>query len=244
MSTVSSSSFNSIKSFSASALDKTDKVLTKTLSIFSNNYIYTAVLVLLILYAPAAAPMISKPIAGILGNYAIKFIYVFLLSYLLSKSVKISLVTTVVIVVGIFVLKKFNNNERFDGSGSEVSEIVVDDKLQKEIESQNESESENESDFESEFESESELPQEPVINREEVIKPVVQVESEIQVPVAADLLSNVNAGANHNGALKPIVPEEIKQVIDNADIIDVCGSRLNKDGYAGFDQHSDNYSSL
>ena len=73
---------------------------------------------------------------------------------------------------------------------------------------------------------------------------VVQVQQETEVPVAADLLSNVNASANHGGALKPIVPEEIKQVIDNADIIDVCGSRLNKDGYTGFDGHSDNYSSL
>ena len=55
MSTVSSSSFNSVKSFSASALDKTDKVLTNALRVFSNNYLYTVVLVLLILYAPAAA---------------------------------------------------------------------------------------------------------------------------------------------------------------------------------------------
>jgi hypothetical protein len=240
MSTVSSSSFNSIKSFSASALDKTDKMLTKSLRVFSNNYLYTAVLVLLILYAPAAAPMLSKPMAGILGNYAIKFIYVFLLSYLLSKSIKVSLVTTVVIVVGIFVLKKFDYNENFDGSGSEVSEVVVDEKLQQQIEAEYESENESEIESEDDFQ----LEQEPVVNREEAIKPVVQVESTTQVPVAADLLSNVNAGANHSGALKPVVPEEIKQVITESDIIDVCGSRLNKDGYTGFDEFPDNFSTV
>jgi hypothetical protein len=240
MSSVSSSSFNSIKSFSASALDKTDKVLTKSLRVFSNNYLYTVVLVLLILYAPAAAPMLTRSMAGILNNYAVKFIYVFLLAYLLSKSVKVSLVTTVVVVVGIFVLKKFGNNENFDGSENEVTNKVVVNTKSNKIELTDDFESDNESDNESDYE----LPQEPAVNREVAIKPVKQVEADSQVPVAADLLTNVNAGANHDGTLKPVVLQEIKQAVTEADVIDVCGSRLNKDGYSGFDERTDNYSSL
>lgn len=234
MSTVSSSSFNSIKSFSASALDKTDKVLTKSLSFLSNNYLYTAILVLLILYAPAAAPMLSKSIAGILGNYAVKFIYVFLLSYLLSKSVKVSLVTTVVIVVGIFVLKKFGTNENFDGSGSDISGSDISgskvsvEKVVKQIE----------------VEEDAEIEQEPVIDREQAIKPVKQVETEGKVPVAADLLTNVHADAEHIDTLKPLVPQEKKEIKVEGDVIDVCGSRLNKDGYSGFDETPDTFASL
>ncbi len=231
MSTVSSSSFNSVKSFSMSALDKTDKVLTKSLSFLSNNYLYTVILVLLILYAPAAAPMLSRSMAGLLGNYAIKFIYVFLLAYLLSKSVKVSIVTTVVIVIGIFVLKKFGNNENFDGSGSDVlgSDVSGVQLVQK-----------------IELQEDVELPQEPVVDREQAIKPVKEVSVEGKVPVAADLLTNVHADAEHVDTLKPLVPEENKEIkaATEADVIDVCGSRLNKDGYTGFDQNPDNFASL
>ncbi len=231
MSTVSSNSFNSVKSFSASALDKTDRVLTKSLGFLSNNYLYTVILVLLILYAPAAAPMLSRSMMGLLGNYAVKFIYVFLLSYLLSKSVKVSIVTTVVIVVGIFVLKKFGNNEHFDGSGSDISgSDVSGSKLTEEIE----------------VEEDLKLPQEPVVDREQVIKPVKEVTAETKVPVAADLLTNVHADAEHVDTLKPLVPEETKEIesTSETDVIDVCGSRLNKDGYTGFDEKPDNFAPL
>jgi predicted PurR-regulated permease PerM len=115
--TISSVSFDSVKSFSANALDTTDKVLTKSLRFLSNNYINNIVLVLLLLYAPVAAPMISPAIVGILGNYAVKFIYVFLLAYLLSKSVKVSLLTSLVIVIGMFIIKKLSSgNEHFENS--------------------------------------------------------------------------------------------------------------------------------
>ncbi len=236
MSTVSSSSFNSVKSFSMSALDKTDKVLTKSLSFLSNNYLYTVILVLLILYAPAAAPMLSRSMAGLLGNYAIKFIYVFLLAYLLSKSVKVSIVTTVVIVIGIFILKKFGNNENFDGSGSDISgsdlsgSDVSDVQLVQKIE----------------VKEDVGLPQEPVVDREQAIKSVKEVSVEEKVPVAADLLTNVHADAEHVDTLKPLVSEEKKEIkaATEADVIDVCGSRLNKDGYTGFDQNPDNFASL
>lgn len=232
MSTVSSSSFDSIKSFSVSALDKTDQVLTKSLSFLSNNYLYTVILVLLILYAPAAAPMLSKSMAGLLGNYAVKFIYIFLLAYLLSKSVKVSLVTTVAIVVGIFVLKKFSNNEHFDGTGSDASGTDISGtQIPQEIKLQ-----------------QIELPQEPVIDREQVVKTVMETVEKVTapVPVGVDLLSNVQADANYVDTLKPLVVEEKKEIItvNDSDVINVCGSKLSKDGYSGFDEHSDNFATV
>jgi hypothetical protein len=240
MSTVSSSSFDTVKSFSISALDKTDQVLTKSLGFLSNNYLYTVILVLLILYAPAAAPMLSRSMAGLLGNYAVKFIYVFLLSYLLSKSVKVSLVTTVAIVVGIFVLKKFNNDEHFDGSGSDVDET---DLSETDLSETDLSETDLSGTDLSGTVQNIVLPQEPVIDREQIIKPVV--EDVDKVPVAADLLSNVHADATHVDTLKPLVIEEKKEVVVNeTDIINVCGSRLSKDGYSGFDKTPYNYGTL
>lgn len=116
-------SIDSVKSFSANALDTTDRVLTSSLGFLSNSYINNIVLVLLVLYAPVAAPMVSPAIVGLLGNYAIKFVYVFLLAYLLSKSVKVSLLTAVVIVLGIFILKKFNiTNEHFENTQEQEQE--------------------------------------------------------------------------------------------------------------------------
>jgi hypothetical protein len=167
--------------------------------------------------------------AGLLGNYAVKFIYVFLLAYLLSKSVKVSIVTTVVIVIGIFILKKFGNNENFDGSDISGSDISG-SKLIQEIE----------------VEEDVELPQEPVVDREQAIKPVKQVSVEGKVPIAADLLTNVHADAEHVDTLKPLVSDEKKEIVGatETDVIDVCGSRLNKNGYTGFDQSPDNFASL
>jgi hypothetical protein len=320
MSAVSSSSFNSVKSFSVSALDKTDQVLTKSLSFLSNNYLYTVILVLLILYAPAAAPMLSKSMVGLLGNYAVKFIYIFLLSYLLSKSVKVSIVTTVAIVVGIFILKKFSNNENFDGSGTDLSgngvsgngvsgngvygngvsgngvygngvsgngvsgngvygngvsgngvygngvsenDVYGTDLSGNGVSENDVSESVSYESVMSEtpfFKTDLsgnniipeinmqqiELPQELVIDREEIIKPVMQMQAEEKIPVGADLLSNVYADADYVDTLKPLVIEEKKEVTSatESDIIDVCGSRLNKNGYTGYNEYQDNFASL
>jgi hypothetical protein len=90
-------------------LTNTESALNTGMSVFNkNNYVKNLVLVLLILYAPLAAPMVGKSIATILNNYAVKLIYVFVLTYLLSNSVRVSILTSIVIVLGIYLLKKFN----------------------------------------------------------------------------------------------------------------------------------------
>lgn len=112
---------DSVKKYSTKAIDTTDRVLTKSLGFLSNNYLRNLILVLLILYAPLAAPMAGQAIAKLLNNYAVKFIYIFLLAYLLSKSVKVALASAVIIVVGIFILKKLNiNYENFENSQEEL----------------------------------------------------------------------------------------------------------------------------
>ncbi len=98
-------------------LTNTESALNTGMSVFNkNNYVKNLVLVLLILYAPLAAPMVGKSIATILNNYAVKLIYVFVLTYLLSNSVRVSILTSIVIVLGIYLLKKFNyeNMESID----------------------------------------------------------------------------------------------------------------------------------
>jgi hypothetical protein len=89
------------------------------MSVFGNNYVKNIALVILLLYAPAAAPVISPAFGILLQNYAIKLIYVFVLAYLLSGSIRVSVVTAVVIVLGIFLLKKFRS-EHFEGNVEKV----------------------------------------------------------------------------------------------------------------------------
>ena len=106
---------DSLKSFSAKAFNTTESLLSKPMSVFGNNYLKNIALVILLLYAPAAAPTISPAVELLLHNYAIKLIYVFVLAYLLSGSVRVSVVSAVVIVLGIFLLKKFGL-EHFEGN--------------------------------------------------------------------------------------------------------------------------------
>jgi hypothetical protein len=101
---------DSLRSLSDRALKTTESLLTKPMSVFGNSYFKNFALVLLILYAPVAAPMISPNIVNLLGNYAAKLIYVFVLAYLLSGSIRVSVVTSVVLVLGIFLLKKFRHD--------------------------------------------------------------------------------------------------------------------------------------
>lgn len=112
---------DSLRSFSAKALNTTESLLTKPMSVFGNNYLKNIALVVLLLYAPAAAPAISPAVGALLQNYAIKLIYVFVLAYLLSGSIRVSVVTAVVIVLGIFLLKKFRS-EHFEGNVEKVVE--------------------------------------------------------------------------------------------------------------------------
>ena len=118
---------DSLKSFSdkaLNALNKTESLLSKPMSIFGNNYVKNIALVILLLYAPSAAPIISPAVEVLLHNYAIKLIYVFVLAYLLSGSIRVSVLTSVVIVLGIFLLKKIGS-EHFEGN---IKKVVKNEK--------------------------------------------------------------------------------------------------------------------
>lgn len=112
---------DSLRTFSAKALNRTESLLTKPMSVFGNNFLKNIALVILLLYAPAAAPALGPELSSLLQNYAIKLIYVFVLAYLLSGSIRVSVVTAVVIVLGIFLLKKFRS-EHFEGN---IEKVVV-----------------------------------------------------------------------------------------------------------------------
>jgi len=101
---------DSIKSFSNKAFDTTDSKLS---SVFTNKFLKNVVIVLLILYAPLAAPEASNALKSLFKNYAAKLLYIFLLAYLLSNSVRVSVVTSVTIVLGIYLIKQFKMNENF-----------------------------------------------------------------------------------------------------------------------------------
>lgn len=105
-----SSVYNSVKS----TLLTTEASLEKGLSVLSNKYVNTALIVLLVGYLPYAVPSIGKSMVGILNNYAVKFIYVFVLAYVLSKSVKVATLTSLIIVLGILILKNLSHSEPLD----------------------------------------------------------------------------------------------------------------------------------
>lgn len=107
----STSFFNTITSTSSSALDSVDRNVSKGLKFLGNQYIHHTLLAVLILYAAHFAPKINLPFAKVLDNYAVKFICVFLLTYLLGNSVKVALVSSLVIVVGAMAIKKITNQE-------------------------------------------------------------------------------------------------------------------------------------
>jgi len=107
---VSSSSINSIKSSLFTAEQSIEKGLAELLK---NKYVKPLLTVLLLAYLPIAAPSIGSAMVGVLNNYAVKFVYIFLLAYILSNSVKASLLTSVVIVIGILVIKKMSS-ENFE----------------------------------------------------------------------------------------------------------------------------------
>jgi len=134
---------DSLRSLPGRALDTTESLLAKPMSVFGNSYLKNFALVLLLLYAPAAAPAISPAYSLLLQNYAIKLIYVFVLAYLLSGSIRVSVVTSVVIVLGIFLLKKFKSEHFHNGEPHE---------------------------DEKEKSSERIIPSEPVVNRLELTK--------------------------------------------------------------------------
>jgi len=113
-----SSAYDSVKSLLTSTESKVEKGLT----IISNKYINTLLIVLLIAYLPYAAPSLGPSMIGILNNYAVKFIYVFLLAYIFSKSVKVATLTALILVVGILVLKKMGGSEHLDNVSNQEAE--------------------------------------------------------------------------------------------------------------------------
>ena len=114
----SSSTLDSLKSSSMNLLASADSTVSKSLGVFSNNYLSTLILVVLVIYSPIAAPSLGQSMVGILNNYAVKFVYMFLLAYLLSKSVRVATLTSLIIVVGILLLKKLNSSEHMESVNS------------------------------------------------------------------------------------------------------------------------------
>jgi len=112
----------------SSSLSSAESTVEKSLSLLSNKYINNLLLVLLVAYLPYAAPSIGKSMVGVLNNYAVKFIYIFLLAYVLSKnistkgSVKVATVTALIIVLGILILKNMDGSEHLDNVSNQESE--------------------------------------------------------------------------------------------------------------------------
>ena len=106
------------------ALDSTKNVLSsagrqldKSLSVLKQNkYVFAFLVILLIMYAPYAAPKINQHVEGVLKNYAAKFIYIFLLSYLLTNSVGVAVVVSLVITLGALLLRKLESEHFIDST--------------------------------------------------------------------------------------------------------------------------------
>jgi len=266
MSSVNSSSLDSIKTMSENALNSTDMLLTRSLGFLSNNYLYSIVLVFLILYAPIAAPKLGPSILGLFGNYAVKFLYIFLLSYLLSKSVKVAIATSIVLVIGTLILKKLNQ-ENFADSEEIQSEQVHAEQVHAE---QVHAEQVHAEQVHAEQVHAEQVHAERVhaervhaeqVRAEQVHAEQVHAEQERRVsfklpqesvadevnPVAAEA-NTAFANAEHTDTLKPIqlskISTEEESQLSSEDVIDVCGSRLSSDGYSGYDKLKDLYSTL
>lgn len=125
-----SSTLDSLKSSSMNLLSSAESTVTKSLKVFSNNYLSTLILVILVSYAPLAAPALSKSLVDILNNYAVKFLYMFLLAYLLSKSVRVATLTALVIVVGMLLIKKLHGSENMDSVKSKSETEAKSDAVQ------------------------------------------------------------------------------------------------------------------
>ncbi len=139
MSLLMSSSTSSPTSSSSSArhaLESTKNVLSsagrhldKSLSVLKQNkYVFAFLVILLIMYAPYAAPKINQHVEGILKNYAAKFVYIFLLSYLLTNSVAVAVVVSLVITLGALFLRNLES-EHFLNSEKVIKE--AEDEIEK-----------------------------------------------------------------------------------------------------------------
>ena len=99
---------SSVTRTASNLLNSAESTVNSALEKLSNNYVNTLLLIVLIAYAPLAAPKLHPHLVGILGNYAVKFVWLFLLAYLLSKNVRVSVVASLVIVLAAVLLKKLH----------------------------------------------------------------------------------------------------------------------------------------
>ncbi len=207
MSSSTTTSSSSVKSWTSSALNKSESVLSKLLEGFSSKYFYNIVLVGLILYAPLAAPKLSPSFSGLFNNYIVKLIYVFLLAYLVSnRNIKVAIVSSIVLVLGMFVLKRFDSKEGFDGDASETAKNSVEPAETRKV----------------------------TFAEEDNMTQVTGIESD---------LSNISAEASHSDTLQPAKLAAAENIAmaqgPSEEVIDVCGSRLSKDGYTGYAETND-----
>jgi len=189
---------DSLKYYSSKTLNTTESFLTKSMSVFGNNYVKNIALVVLLLYAPAAAPAIGPAVGALLQNYAIKLIYVFVLAYLLSGSIRVSVLTAVVIILGIFLLKKFRS-EHFEGNMKNEKKHINDVPIG----------------FhrmpDGTIMSDDAHRMEPYINRFELTKTGCDVSGNFE-PHMIDNTTEYNAMANHADALHPEYLKNMKTV--------------------------------
>ena len=121
----SSSSSSSAMNNARHALSESGKKVDNVMSVLKKNkYVFATLLVVLIMYAPSAAPKLSKSLEGLLRNYFVKFVYIFVLTYLLTNSVNVSLCVSLVVTIGALVLKKLES-ENFNSGVSKQAEEVV-----------------------------------------------------------------------------------------------------------------------
>ena len=91
-----------------------------------NKYVFATILVLLLMYAPYAAPKLNKSLEGLLRNYFVKFVYIFVLTYLLTNSVGVAVVVSLVITIGALVLGKLES-ENFANCAAKKSNKLMHD---------------------------------------------------------------------------------------------------------------------
>jgi hypothetical protein len=110
----------SVTRTTTNVLHTAENALTKTLTVFDNKYLHNVALVILLAYLPFAAPKLPPSIVKIMGNYAVKFVYLFMITYLLTGSVKLAAAVGLVITVTAILLKKLQLENFVDTSKNQI----------------------------------------------------------------------------------------------------------------------------
>jgi len=97
-----------------------------------NDFVSAAVFLVMILYASQVAPKLIASQATFFNNYIVKFLYCVVLLYVVTKNIKIAVVSSIVVILLLVILSKMISAEGFLS-------------LQDNMNSQSESESESES---------------------------------------------------------------------------------------------------